>query len=197
MNLDALRNILTLAGPTAVIVGVILALFQLRDLRRMRQMEVVMALFGRFDDDSLQRHLQRLFRWTYKNYEEFERRARESDWITLYAISAYFENMGLLYKRRLAPIGLLDDIMSGPLTISWRKVAPIWIGYRRKYQRPMMAEWFELLATDMEKRLAHEALRARQDRARREGTQAARTSRNGGGRRRKARHVRAARSGGT
>jgi len=113
-----------------------------------------MQLFDRFDDEAFQRHYQRLSRWTYRNLDEFERRAREVDWIALYSVSAYFENMGVLYKRRLAPIELLDDIMSGPLTTGWRKAAPIWEGYRRKHNRPMMAEWFELLATDMEKRLA-------------------------------------------
>ena len=44
--------------------------------------------------------------------------------------------------------------MSGPITTSWQKVGPIWLEYRRKYERPMMAEWFELLATDIEKRMA-------------------------------------------
>ena len=121
-----------------------------------------MQLFDRFDDEAFQRHYQRLSRWTYRNLDEFERRAREADWIALYSVSAYFENMGVLYKRRLAPIELLDDIMSGPLTTGWRKAAPIWEGYRRKHNRPMMAEWFELLATDMEKRLARiNARRAR------------------------------------
>lgn len=138
----------------ALILGVAVALFQLRDLRRMRQMEVVMQLFDRFDDEAFQRHYQRVSRWTYRNLDEFESRAREVDWIALYSVSAYFENMGVLYKRGLAPIELLDDIMSGPLTTGWRKAAPIWEGYRRKFNRPMMAEWFELLATDMEKRLA-------------------------------------------
>jgi hypothetical protein len=154
MTLADVRDLLTLAGPIALIVGVAVALFQLRDLRRLRQMEVVMRLFDRFDDDSFQRHFQRLSRWTYRDFADFERRAKAEDWITLYSVGAYFENMGLLYKRKLARIELLDDIMSGPLTASWRKTAPIWTGARRKYQQPMLAEWFELLATDMEKRLA-------------------------------------------
>jgi hypothetical protein len=117
-------------------------------------MEVVMQLFDRFDDESFQRLFQRLVRWTYPDLETFERKAKDDDWVTLYSISAYFENMGLLYKRKLAPIELLDDIMSGPITIGWEKVGPLWLEYRRKYERPMMAEWFELLATDIEKRIA-------------------------------------------
>ena len=154
MTLDDARDLLSIAGPIALILGVAIALFQLRDLRRIRQMEVLMRLFDRFDDESFQRHFQRLLRWTYRDFADFERRAKEEDRVSLNTVGVFFENMGLLYKRKMAPIGLLDDMLSGPLTSSWRKSGPIWTGYRRKYQQPMLAEWFELLATDMEKRMA-------------------------------------------
>jgi hypothetical protein len=161
MTLDAVREILALVTPIAITLGVLIAIFQLRDLRRMRQMDVVMQLFNRFDDDSFQARLQALLRWNFRGWDDFERRARPNDWVTLYSVSAYFENMGTLYKRRLASIDLLDDIMSGPITMAWEKTAPIWLGYRRKYDKPMFAEWFELLATDMRRRL--DGLAARGD----------------------------------
>jgi hypothetical protein len=202
MTLAEVRDLLSLAAPIALVLGVAIALFQLRDLRRMRQMEIVMQLFDRFDDDTFQRHFQRLSRWTYRDFADFERRAKAEDWITLYSVAAYFENMGLLYKRKLAPIELLDDIMSGPLTASWRKAAPIWMGYRSKYQQPMLAEWFELLATDMEKRLARIDSRKANGEVPRtrmlEGSAvAARPSRNEAGRTRPVRGRSARRSGGT
>ena len=154
MDLGSIRDVLSSLAALAVIGGVVVAVTQLRDLRRLRQVDVVMQLFDRFDDESFQRLFQRLARWTYRDLESFERKAKDEDWVTLFSISAYFENMGLLYKRKLAPIDLLDDIMSGPITTSWQKVGPIWLEYRRKYARPMMAEWFELLATAIENRMA-------------------------------------------
>lgn len=154
MTLSEARDLLSLAAPIALILGVAVALFQLRDLRRMRQMEVVIRLFDRFEEESFQNHFQRLLRWTYRDFADFERRAKQEDRTTLNTVGVFFEKMGLLYERKLAPIGLLDDMLSGPLTSSWRKTAAIWTGYRRKYQQPMLAEWFELLATDMEKRMA-------------------------------------------
>ena len=154
MDLGLIRDVLSSLAALAVIGGVLVAVTQLRDLRRLRQVDVVMQLIDRFDDESFQRLFQRLGRWTYRDLESFERKAKDEDWVTLFSISAYFENMGLLYKRKLAPIDLLDDIMSGPITTSWQKVGPIWLEYRRKYKRPMMAEWFELLATDIEARMA-------------------------------------------
>jgi hypothetical protein len=41
-------------------------------------------------------------------------------------VSVFFENMGLLLKRGLAPVDLLDDLLSGPLLASWPKVKPVW-----------------------------------------------------------------------
>jgi hypothetical protein len=202
MTLPEVRDLLLLAGPIALILGVAIAVFQLHDIRRMRQMEVVIRLFDRFDDESFQRHFQRLLRWTYRDFADFERRAKEEDRITLNTVGVFFEKMGLLYKRKLAPIGLLDDMLSGPLTSSWRKAAPIWMGYRRKYQQPMLAEWFELLATDMEKRLARIDSRKANGEVPRtrmlEGSAvAARPSRTNAGRARNARGRTAKRPGGT
>jgi hypothetical protein len=113
-----------------------------------------MRLFDRFDDEDFQRRYQRMMRWSYRDLRDFEKRAREDDWVTLFSVTVFFENIGTLYKRRLAPIELLDDVLSGPITSCWEKIGPLWIEYRRKHDRPMMAEWFELLATDMERRIA-------------------------------------------
>ncbi len=169
MTLDDLRQIVTVLAPMAIIVGVLVAIVQIRDLRRVRQMETVMRLFDRFDDEDFQQRFQHLMRWKFRNLEDFERRAREDDWVTLNTVTVFFESMGTLYKRGLAPLELLDDLLSGPITSCWGKIGPLWIEYRKKRDRPMMAEWFELLATDMEKRLAR--LEGRQPRlVRLEGT---------------------------
>jgi len=201
MTFAEVRDLLSLAAPIALILGVAVALFQLRDLRRMRQMEVVIRLFDHFDNESFQRHYQRLMRWTYRDFADFERRAKVEEKITLSTVGVFFETLGLLYKRKLVPIGLLDDMLSEPLTSSWRKSGPIWIGYRKKHQQPMLVEWFELLAIDMEKRLARIASGRASGEARRmvrlEGSaKAARPSRKDAGRARSPRPRAARRSGG-
>jgi hypothetical protein len=69
-------------------------------------------------------------------------------------VSVFFENMGLLYRRKLAPIDLLDDLLSAPIVTTWRKVGPIWRGMREEYRQPQWVEWFELLNNAIEERLA-------------------------------------------
>ncbi|MBM4338498.1 MAG: hypothetical protein FJ110_03035 [Deltaproteobacteria bacterium] len=80
--------------------------------------------------------------------------ATEDDHISLMVVSVFFENMGLLYKRRLAPLDLLDDLLSGPIITSWKKVESIWIGLRIEYGQPQWVEWFELLNNAIIERLA-------------------------------------------
>jgi hypothetical protein len=65
-----------------------------------------------------------------------------------------FENMGLHYKRKLASLELLDDLLSGPLLSAWACTRPIWIGMRAHYAQPQRAEWFEFLNDAMVHRLA-------------------------------------------
>src|SRR3989304_10132250 len=88
MALGLIRDVLSSLAALAVIGGVVVAVTQLRDLRRLRQVDVVMQLFDRFDDESFQRLFQRLARWTYRDLESFERKAKDEDWVTLFSISA-------------------------------------------------------------------------------------------------------------
>jgi len=69
-------------------------------------------------------------------------------------VSVFFESMGLLLKRGLAPIDLLDDLLSGPVLEAWPKVRPIWVGLRAEHDQPSWAEWFEFLHDQMALRMS-------------------------------------------
>lgn len=154
MSLDTFHQILDIAAPIVAIVGVVIALFQLRNQNRLRQMDVVMRLFSSFGHESFLQHFERVMAWKYDSYAAFKKKATDDDNVSLMVVSVFFENMGLLYKRGLASLELLDDLLSGPITSAWQKVKPIWTGRRAEYNQPQWAEWFELLSEDMAKRLA-------------------------------------------
>ncbi len=65
----------------------------------------------------------------------------------------FFENMGLLLKRKLASNELLDDLLSGPILLTWEKLRPIVEGYRIDSKKPQIDEWFELLYHRMDEHL--------------------------------------------
>jgi hypothetical protein len=151
---DIIQKTFTIAAPLAVIIGVIIALFQLHSQNRLRQIDTVMRLFSSFGQESFLHHYRRVTTWKFDTYEDFQKNAGENDHVSLMIVSVFFENMGLLHKRRLAPLDLLDDLLSAPIINSWRKVKVIWAGLRAEYDQPQWVEWFELLNNAMVERLA-------------------------------------------
>ncbi len=154
MFLDDLKEILAVITPLAVAVGVIIALLQLRNQYRLRQIDTVMRLYSHFGDESFVRHFNRVTNWNYTTYEDYLERRTEDDYISLTVVTVFFEAMGLLLKRKLAPIDLIDDLLSGPILLAWPKAEPIWIGFRKQYGVPAAAEWFEYLHHAIVQRLA-------------------------------------------
>jgi len=154
MSLEVIQQALAIAAPLAIIVGVIIALLQLRGQNRLRQFDTVMRLFLTFGQESFLHHYRRVTIWKYDTYADFKKDANEDDQVSLMVVSVFYENMGLLYKRGLAPLELLDDLNSAPIVSSWRKLKPIWIGFREEYGQPQWVEYYEMLGDAMTERLA-------------------------------------------
>ncbi len=145
MFLDDFKQILGIVSPLAVAIGVIIALLQLRNQHRLRQIDTVMRLYSTFGQDSFVRHFRRVTNWNFDTYEAYLEKGTEEDYVSLTVVTVAFEGMGLLLKRKLAPIDLLDDLLSGPILLAWPKARPLWMGFRAHYGVPAAAEWFEYL----------------------------------------------------
>jgi hypothetical protein len=149
-----IQQVLSIAAPVAIILGVIIALVQLRTQGRVRQVEIAMRLYSSFGEENFVRHFHRVSSWDYQTFAGWSERHDQDDYTSLMVVSVFFESMGLLLKRGLAPIDLLDDLLSGPVLAAWPKVAPIWIGLRDKFHQPSWAEWFEYFHDAMADRTA-------------------------------------------
>ena len=154
MSFETFQQILAVAAPLAITLGVIVALLNLRNQYRLRQIDTVMRLYSHFGEDTFVRHFNRVTNWNYETYEAYLKKRTEDDYISLTVVTVFFEGMGLLLKRKLAPIDLIDDLLSGPILLAWPKARPIWVGFRSQYAVPAAAEWFEFLHHAMVERLA-------------------------------------------
>lgn len=148
-----LSVLLSIVASLAVTIGVILALLQLRDLRKQQQEEIAIRLMSHFGDEAFIAAFWRVQEWDFKSIEDFEARATKADWVAWYTAGAFFELMGLLYKRELASLDLLDDLLSNPVLSFWNATAVVTTGYRVKYDSPQILQWLELLARAMDRRL--------------------------------------------
>ncbi len=154
MFLATFQQVLAVAAPLAITLGVIVALLNLRNQYRLRQIDTVMRLYSHFGEDTFVRHFNRVTNWDYQTYEAYLEKRTEDDYISLTVVTVFFEGMGLLLKRKLAPIDLIDDLLSGPILLAWPKARPIWLGFREQYGVPAAAEWFEFLYHAIVERLS-------------------------------------------
>ena len=159
-----LRDVLGIISSLAVVIGVIIAILQLRGLRMQRQGEAVMRGYMPFLEENLTRAYWRVHNWDFSSFEDFHARASLDDWTDLDQITTFFEMMGVFYKRGVARIDLLDDLMAGSLLLTWSRLAPLIRGYRLYANVHDYGLRFERLARAMDDRLtargwAHEAFR--------------------------------------
>lgn len=151
--MQELRDVLAVIGSCAVIVGVAIAILQLRALRAQRQTEQVMRAYMPFLEENLTRAYWRVHNWDHASFEEFLGSATLDDWTDLDQITTFFEMMGVFYKRGVASLSLLDDLFAGSLTLMWAKLAPLIRGYRVHSNVHDYGRRFEALAKALDQRL--------------------------------------------
>jgi hypothetical protein len=152
---ETVERLLSIAASIALISGVVIAVLQLRSQNHIRQEEITMRLYASFGEEGFQRHYQRVTGFDHATYDEYRAMATADDAVSLMVVCVFFESMGLLLKRELAPIELLDALLSGPVLQTWPKVRPIWVGLRAAHNQPSWAEWFEYLYEQMRRRMAN------------------------------------------
>lgn len=57
----------------------------------------------------------------------------------------FYEGIGVLVKRKLIDVNLVDDLMSGFILRSWEKIEPIIKEFRERENWPQAWEWIEYL----------------------------------------------------
>ena len=144
-----------LGGMTSValIIGVVVGVLQLRALRSQRQVEQVLRAYMPFLEENLTRAYWNVHHWDFTSYDDFQRDATLDDWTDLDQVTTFFEMMGVMYKRGVADLDLLDDLFAGSLVLMWSKLAPLVRGYRAAENVHDYGLRFEALAKALDARL--------------------------------------------
>ena len=158
IELSDIPSISAIVAAMGVLVGVIFAVFQLRDLVKTRQTDLVIRLYSTFGGKEFQEALMKTMTLEFKDFDDFRKRyALSSDYsqtpefIANEMVSVLFEGLGVLLHRKLISIKLVEDLFSGPIKSTWEKMWPLIEGYR-KTMYPTAYEYFEYLYTEMQKR---------------------------------------------
>lgn len=144
---------LTALGGLALILGVALGLAELRGLGRQRQEELVIRLYAPFLDPAFAAGYTHILSFDFASYEDFETRSHPTDLSAVYQVNQLFAMMGLLHRRGLTSLGLLDDLLGHNVLLYWNKVAPLAAGMRAKYDAPDLFRNVEHLARALDERM--------------------------------------------
>jgi hypothetical protein len=150
MDLSAIANLINAIAVTA---GVIFAAVQIRDYRRRRRRDSMLALVRSFENPTFAKALRRVIELPDDATAETIREilGQEGQDLVVH-VTATWETIGLLLFHGELTIDIIDDFFSGPILISWRKLLPYTLYLREHYQRDTWSEWFQWLAERMMER---------------------------------------------
>ena len=150
-----ITSISALVAALGVIVGVVFAVLQLRDLVKTRQTDLAIRLYSQVCDKEHIEAWGKYITAEYKDYNDFVEKygplfSDKPVPVAFMMVSHYFEGIGVLLHRKLVDIDLVLDIFA--IGMLWEKMKPLAEGIRKELDQPSFYEWFEYAYNEMKKR---------------------------------------------
>jgi len=142
-------------ASAGVFVAAIYYVLQLRHQNRMRETDLVVRLYSAFSGKELQEaYFETVYRMEFVDYDDFMKKYRmpAKSILPLWQVCKFFDGVGVLLRRKLVDIGLVDELFHVEATIVWEKVKPLLEGRRKELNQPTAYQSFEYLYNEMKKR---------------------------------------------
>ena len=150
-----LASFSAVVAAISVVIGVIFAIFQMRDATKTRHTGLIIQLNPalQVSINEVNESLPKIWNLEFKDYKEYLEKYGEplSD-KALYTIAGYYDGLGFLLHQRLIDIDTIEYLLSGTSTGVWEKIKPIIEGMRKNYDLPELFKWFEYLYEETQKR---------------------------------------------
>ncbi|MCW4019922.1 MAG: hypothetical protein NWF14_01645 [Candidatus Bathyarchaeota archaeon] len=148
-------SLVNLVELGVLVVGVVIALQQLRDIQQTRQTELFMSLYNRFSETECNEKLNEFLTSEWDSLKDmYDKSGPITDpktYSRMLSLLHYFEGIGVLVQRKQIDPDLVADLMSNTTLLVWNKFKPILVEVREVFQRPSSFEGFEYLAEQMMK----------------------------------------------
>jgi hypothetical protein len=141
-------------ASASVVAGVIYYTLQIRHQTKTRQTDMVMRLYATFGSTEFQRAYQNVASLEYEDYADYVKRYAKDVEVRagMWTVTVFFEGIGVLARRRLIKMELVEDLFGYPVLRTWKKVASVVKGLREVEKAPGICEWFEYLYNELKKR---------------------------------------------
>lgn len=149
MNLPLVFQIIS---TSAVILGIIFGILNLRNFQIMRKREAAILMLNSFQTTDFVKGLLLVFDIKEGVTKEEIDKLPYDQFVSLYMVIGTWERLGILVFRHEIDLDLVDDAYSGPILISWKKLQNFVFEFRRQVERDTGFEWFQWLAERMMER---------------------------------------------
>jgi len=113
-----IQTVSVVIASASVVAGVVYYTLQLRHQNRIRQTDLIMRLYSNYGSREFQEAVWKLMAREYKDFDDY---GRQHGWAEAVEIGTFFEGIGLLLKRKLVDIQLVDDLFTTPIKLAWEK----------------------------------------------------------------------------
>jgi hypothetical protein len=150
VDISTLANLINAIAVTA---GVIFAAPQIHEFRRQRQRQSMYTLVQTFQGAEFAKALHRIIDLPDNlDREAIRAKVGPEGEDAIYFVTTTWETIGVLVFQKKLTLDLVDDFFSGPIIISWRKLARYLEEVRKDRHRDTLFEWYQWLAERMMER---------------------------------------------
>lgn len=137
----------------AVASAIFYYVFISRNTIKNRKAQLFMQLYDHFHKTEFMKQNIYIMNLEWKDFDDYWKKygavANPETSSVIHSVGNYFEGVGLLVKRRLIDIDLVDELMTGLVTRYWEKMGPIIVEQRVLFNWPEAYEWTEYLYNEI------------------------------------------------
>lgn len=138
-------------ASASIVIAAIYYILQLRHQNRMRQTDLVMRLYSTFDSMEFLQAWRKIYFTEFKNYDDFLRKLGGKREAAM-KVFRFYEQVGVLLRRKLIDIDLVDDLFGNNAIITWEKTKGSILEETREKVNPRAYVNFEYLYNELKKR---------------------------------------------
>lgn len=136
-------------ASASVTVAAIYYVWQIRHQTKIRETDLIMRLYSTYGSKEYQDAWARVDANEIRNYNEYVKKHGLRDYIQC---GSFYEGIGVLLKKKLIEINLVDALFSVPLKLAYEKMKPLIEDNRKQLHDPRVFEHFEYVYNEMKKR---------------------------------------------
>lgn len=153
MSAEFITELANIALTLSLVVAVVFGLAQIRTSKQDRRERLTVEMLQTFQSREFAEIIMFITTATFPQNQKEWVLWKEEDRVKFIQIGQQMESLGILLADKLIDINLLDKTLGSFIVTTWEKFKPIIVELREKNPDPYLAEYFQWMAEQIEKRM--------------------------------------------